>query len=92
MSEEGGTTLKALADRPELEPQLEWLWDAFWDLSSDRQVGFSAGPIMWASLDAYARRHRINGAIFNRFVSLLRKMDREFLKVSAEMAKAAAKA
>ncbi len=89
MSEESGTTLKALADRPEIEPQLEWLWEAFWDLSGDRQIGFSAGPIMWASIDAYARRHRIVGDSFDRLASLLRQMDREYLQVSAEMAKAA---
>jgi hypothetical protein len=45
---------------------------------------------MWTALDAYARRHRVGGDRFERFASIIRQVDREYLKVSAEMAKAAA--
>ncbi len=79
MSAESGTTLKALLDRPQLAPDLEWVFDAFWDLSGDRQCGFAMGPIMWASIDSWCRRHRIAGAAFDRLHWLLRQLDREYL-------------
>lgn len=76
MSDEQGFDMKALANRVEVEEHLEWAWTAFWDLNSDRQIGFGgSGPIMWVSIDAYARRHRIREERFDRLVSFLRAMD-----------------
>jgi hypothetical protein len=83
MSDEQGHDLNALASRPELFEHLEWIWQAFWDLSSDRQIGFGQGPIMWISIDAYARRHRVKDERFDRLLSFLRRMDTDYLAATA---------
>lgn len=92
MSAESGVTLKALLDRPQLEPDLDWVLEAFWDLSGDRQVGFSLGPIPWTAIDAWCRRHRVAGTAFDRFHWLLRQLDREFLLLNAPSKKTGSKA
>jgi hypothetical protein len=79
-----------LLQQPDLSPHLERAWTAFWDLNGDRQLGFgSAGAIMWASIDAYARRYRITGSAFDQMQFLIRSMDNEYQRLSAERAKAA---
>lgn len=83
MSDEQGHDLKALASRPDLLDHLEWVWQAFLDLNGDRQLGFGQGPIMWLSIDAYARRHRVKDERFDRLVSLLGRMDAAYLKATA---------
>lgn len=80
MSDEQGRDLPALANQPEVDQHLEWIWQAFWDLIGDRQIGLSEGPIMWASVDAYARRHQIRDDRFDRLFGLLRRMDGAYLK------------
>lgn len=35
---------------PELLPGARWLYDAFWELSTDRQIGMAAGPIPASSI------------------------------------------
>ena len=87
MSDEQGRDLKALADQPETDDHLVWVYRAFWDLCGDRQVGFGEGPIMWISVDAYARRHRIRDDQFDRLWMLLQRMDRAYLKERADQAK-----
>jgi hypothetical protein len=83
MSAEEGRDLRALADRPEVEPHLQWVWRAFWDLQGDRQLGFGGfGPIMWASINGYGRRGRITDDRFERLVTMIRCMDREWLKAA----------
>lgn len=66
----------------------EWehfYWTAFLDLSGDRSVGMGgAGPIMWASVDAYARRHRIDGDAFDRLLTIIKALDAEYLKPPPE--------
>lgn len=80
MSSEEGADLKALANRVDAEPHLQWVWRAFRNLNGDRQIGIDgAGPIFWSSIDAYARRYRIKGDRFERLVDLIRAMDDEWL-------------
>lgn len=83
MSDEQGRDLKALAEQPELELHLEWVWQAFWDLVGDRQIGLSEGPIMWVSIEAYGRRHQIHGDRFDRLFAMLRRMDSAYLRARA---------
>jgi hypothetical protein len=67
--------LPCVASRVDPEPHLLSEWQAFAELRTDRPVGFNVGAIPWSSIDAYARRHAIEGDDFHRFVSLIRALD-----------------
>lgn len=60
---------------------------AFWELNSDRQIGFSKvpGPIPFVSIASYAAIYGIDGdfALFHYFV---KECDREFLDYMTEKA------
>lgn len=79
---EGNTVaLKALDAQPEIEPYLRFVWDAFWELNSDRPIGAmgGVGTIPFSSVDRYARRFGINDPDqFSRFLSLIRKIDSKY--------------
>lgn len=61
---------------PELN-DVEWsLWRAFWDLSTDRQIGMAAGPIMWTSISRYAPSTGLGMQVFS---SIIRAMDDAYL-------------
>jgi hypothetical protein len=53
------------------------VWDAFWVLSADRQVGMAVGAIPWSVIDRYAERNGIED--FETFHTLLRAMDNVYL-------------
>lgn len=55
----------------------EWL-EAFWELSTDRQIGMSAGPIPSASIDAWADRRGMDDGERALFRSCIRAMDHEW--------------
>lgn len=58
---------------PELH-DVEWFyWQAFWELSTDRQAGMSTGPIPWSSIAGYAASHP--WVDLSSFVSIMRTMD-----------------
>lgn len=50
----------AVADVPPIPAGCALAWQAFSDLSSDRQIGMAAGPIPWSSVDAWAKRNGID--------------------------------
>lgn len=81
MARESGRVPKALAARPDIPADLEFVWDAFWRLSTDRPVGFSVGRIPFSAITAYADRYGIAGIdAFDRFEQLIRAMDRAFVQ------------
>lgn len=43
-----------IKNAPELMPGLEVFLQAFWDLSTCRQIGMGLGPIPWTSVESYA--------------------------------------
>lgn len=70
--------------RVEVEPHLEIEWQAFWLLSSERQIGMGLGPIGWSAIDRYAERNGIDGSDeLDRFHRLIRAMDAAFLAHAA---------
>jgi hypothetical protein len=72
--------LPFLASREDPDEALRFVWDAFWNLTTDRPVGFATGPIPWTAVDRYAARHRIDGAdAFERFLAVIRAMDGAYL-------------
>lgn len=55
--------------------------DAFFELSTDRQLGFSEGPIPFTAIDAYARRAGVDGPDeFMQLRRLIRALDHAYLK------------
>ena len=67
--------------RTRVEPfgHLLFVWTAFGELSTDRQLGMTRGPIPWISLHFYAERFGVVGDEFSRFMELIRAMDAAYL-------------
>lgn len=63
---------------PKLLPGAEEWLSAFWELSTDRQIGFSTGPIPSASIDRRTMRMDEEEAVM--FRTCIRAMDQSFLK------------
>jgi hypothetical protein len=78
--EEGGEAPLALVEQPEIPERLALAWQAFLDLSGDRQLGFGViGEIPWTAIDAYARRHGIDDPDeFDALASHVKAMDQVF--------------
>lgn len=66
----------AIAGAPQMLWGLEAYYDAFVELSTDRQIG---GPIPWSSIDRYACRHGIEGESFEYLLRMVRALDDTFL-------------
>jgi hypothetical protein len=66
-------------------------WRAWHALRFDRQYGAFGGetPISFASVDAYARRYKIDGVAFETFYALIGAMDDEYLQHVARVAEEA---
>lgn len=66
--------------KPAVPGHLVFYWDAFWELSADRPLGFSGvGRIPFTALDAYATRYGLTGPdAFDRFRQIIRAMDAAF--------------
>lgn len=65
---------------PELLPGASDVYAAFWELSSDRQIGFSTGPVPWSSIDRWLERRGVTDAAeAQTFIRLIREMDEVYL-------------
>lgn len=65
---------------PPLLEECEFVYRAFWELSTDRQVGMGLGGIPWSSINAYAERYGIASIDdFDHFASLIRATDAAYL-------------
>lgn len=47
------STVKFLREAPTLLPGLDLYYNAFWELTSCRQIGMGVGPIPWTAVEAY---------------------------------------
>ncbi|MGJ0508858.1 MAG: phage tail assembly chaperone [Methylocystis sp.] len=72
--------VRAISAWPEIAPHLQFVWEAFWGLGSDRPLTMGGvGAIPFSSIDRYAMRFSITDPDqFSRFIRLLR------LLISAE--------
>lgn len=69
-----------ILNRPELLPGLEFIFNAFNDLCSERQMSMALGPIPWSVIDQYARRYNLDSESYEVFKYLIRQMDITFIK------------
>jgi len=64
-----------IANAPELQKGLELYLNAFFELDSERQVGFSVLPIPWRSIVNYAQVYGFDDEQREDLIFLVRKMD-----------------
>lgn len=58
---------------------VEWsVWESFWELSTERQIGMSAGPIPVSKIIEHAKTR--SGVPSEALIQLIRIMDAEYLK------------
>lgn len=76
-----------MANAPELQPGLLYYYIVWQELSNDRQLGMSVGPIPSASIDRFIEQERIgpDDAVELRFH--IRAMDRAFLEHCSKQSK-----
>lgn len=67
-------------DEPILPPVLFFYINAFWDLSTERQVGFSIGPIPESKILEYGSRAGLNSRMLGVFKRAIRRMDSRYQK------------
>lgn len=73
-------TPKAMLERPDLPAHLRFAWGAFTEISTDRPVGFGAGPIPRRAIAAYCDDAGLRDPDEREdFVALIRAMDGEVL-------------
>lgn len=80
-AEETGVELPQTVDeKPEVRPDLELYWEAYMDLNGTRASGFGLGPIPWTSIDAFARRHKLEDPDeFQTLKEIVWKVDKAYL-------------
>lgn len=71
---DAGKDVPALDNRPSLVGY-EWLWEAFWDLSTCRQIGMAAGPIPWTARQFYADTEKLGEHDAYLFHEVMKHMD-----------------
>lgn len=63
----------------------EFLWEAFWELTTERRLGFGAeSRIPHSAIRSYARDHGYRDPdTFSWFLAVIREMDAEYLGIRA---------
>lgn len=78
--EMGGPLPDRIANAPELWLGLDFFYNAFWSLCSERSSGMGAGPIPWHAMMQYADRHKLDEDMTEDLEFLIGKMDCTYLK------------
>jgi hypothetical protein len=80
MAERGREAPDAFYDRPEIASHLTLIWNAFWELGTERQLGMSVGPIPGSKIREYLRDEMdLYGAEYDRARAIIRKADEAWL-------------
>jgi len=75
-----------LKPEPLLLPGDQFYLDAFWDLSTCRQMGMGLGPIPWKDILEYAQYKELDCDLVDMFFLTIRAMDRVYLDWSDKRA------
>jgi hypothetical protein len=73
-----------IANRPELMFGLELFYVAWFDLDSEREVGFGLGPIKRSAIVAYAEEYGFSEEQKEDLLYLVREMDNDYLARQAK--------
>lgn len=77
---EHGPIPDRIVNAPELEMGLEFTYDAFQRLNTERPVGMGPGPIPWSAIDRFAFRYELDEDEQSDLEFLIGKMDETYLK------------
>lgn len=64
---------------PPLEEEYEYIYEAFWRLSTCRQVGFGEGPIPWRDIAHYGTMYQMCDETFADFAEIISALDGAYL-------------
>jgi hypothetical protein len=70
----------AFKNAPELRLGSQFAFDAFFELSTCRQVGFAPGPIPWRDIIEYGSFHGLERDSLADLIVLIRTMDKAYLE------------
>ena len=80
MIDQGREAPDGFYDHTEIEPHLTWIWNAFWELSTERQFGMSIGPLPILKIREYLRDElELAGAEYDRARTIIRRIDDAYL-------------
>lgn len=69
-----------IKNKPILLPGLHFIYSAFWELTTCRQIGMVEGPIPWTAIYQYALAHGIHDSDeIDRLSALVKHMDMRYL-------------
>ncbi len=88
--EKGREPPEAYFQQPEIPEDLQFYWLAFFDLSSERQIGMGIGPIPRSQIRHYAIEHDIlSRDEFEHFYRIVRAIDEEYITIANAVGKKA---
>lgn len=63
-----------------LDEGTEILREAYVNLSTERSLGFMAGPIPWTAMVRWARLHQLSVPMTKHFVQVISLVDADFMR------------
>jgi hypothetical protein len=66
-------------EEPDCPPGLDYYMKAFWQLSTERSIGFSVGPIPASKIEEYGERRGFDRMTLENFIYIIRTMDAAYL-------------
>lgn len=91
-AEQNGIELPGhLLNEPELRIDGHFYYHAFWQLTSDRPVGFGPAPIPGSAIRVFARDYELNDEESADLEFMIRRMDGKYLELQQEFEKHEAK-
>ena len=80
MAERGREAPDEFYEQPEIASHLTLIWSAFWELSTERQLGMPIGPIPGSKIREYLRDEmELVGAEYDRAQAIIRKTDQAWI-------------
>lgn len=76
-----------IKDAPDLALGLELYYEAFWDLTTCRPVGWTAQPIPWSAVIEWGQLNELDPEEMDDLIFYVRELDAEFLTWASEQSK-----
>ena len=76
-----GMLPKQWQNSPKVEDRYEWLFTAFFELTSCRSVGFGVGPIPWTAMKLYADYLELDETEFYFMRIVLSRLDAVYIDI-----------
>lgn len=71
-------------ERPLLLEGEQFYLEAFWELSTERAIGWSIGPIPWRAIRSYGYDAKLDDDVLRVFCRVIRELDEVYLKWQRE--------